>query len=155
MNVRRMNKLATVLEGLNPNPGPSETGLGFNMDYWFYDRGNVGGLNNIQRPQENLCGTTACAAGWACFLWPGDVNRSGYWKYEAGDILGLSSEQSNYLFLGDFIPEIRNQERLLSSVTPAEVATEIRRMVAEYQYGLKQARYAKRNRARRRQGVTA
>ena len=50
------------------------------------------------------CGTAACIAGWACVL-SGNIDPEDIQMANAERLLGITSNQGNYLFLVDFWPE--------------------------------------------------
>lgn len=62
------------------------------------------------------CGTTRCIGGWACLLFPKEVDR--YFSESASRILGLDHLQREKLFYQDeWPPEFRDPK-----IDPAKIA---------------------------------
>ena len=105
INTERLNKLADIIEEREDH---------FCMGTWFRP---VPGDKDLERrylamaPDEEIayvaqefelteCGTTACAAGWAVYLWPFDVPQScESWVKAGATILGLGHETARSLFV--------------------------------------------------------
>src|SRR5687767_2281501 len=101
MNHERMLKIADVIEE-NPDH--------FNMAYfaalqslkddegWF--DGRIGPHDTRLLIGANLheCGTTACIAGWAVWLWAADVNPQRTIDDEAAELLDLDMDTADELF---------------------------------------------------------
>jgi hypothetical protein len=119
---RRLIRLADLLEGMPPER--------FNMDHWMSDRDADGtvlwNLNDMSdakdMPRFPTCGTQACVAGWAAYLWRDEFIKMPASKQivqAACDILGFE-------FTSDW-----GDEDLFSSsapwTTPTEAAWELRR----------------------------
>jgi hypothetical protein len=122
MNKERMLKLADFIEALPPKQ--------FNMQFWAVNNNNVSGRRDVDPKTINphQCGTTACIAGWAVYLFakrdPVDQN---YWisfGEEAQDLLGLTLDQRENLFLSDCWGEAPEH------ITREMAAAKIRKMVA-------------------------
>lgn len=98
-NADRLRKLADVIEE-HPDR--------FDMSTWFElgdpdpDRlfSPLNGVMDVDMLAENLvCGTTACVAGWACALWPSEVQPEKGFSRNGAMILGIDSElESDMLF---------------------------------------------------------
>jgi hypothetical protein len=97
---------------------------GFNMGYWFGDGNcdiNPKGIVRDDLQPENLCFTTACAAGWLCTLYPEkakelskdrhDWNTNNFMVTIGSDLLEISESDGWELFFwsdvtrGDVSPE--------------------------------------------------
>ncbi len=144
MNVRRLNRIAKILEA-ERKPGLPK----FNMGSWidvadsFSDTVSAARESLRYRP---LCGTTACIAGYACFLYPKE--KAGSFLSSGSRILGLEESTAERLFLGRFNPEVANYTRDVATITAQEAAVEIRRMVSAY----RKQRKATRDKGRKRSG---
>jgi hypothetical protein len=88
---------------------------------------------------EGSCGTAACIAGHACFLWKNEIEQSPsgqvYWHSSAAAILGLTEEESNHIFYGRFITDDLFSDKNWAKITP-KVAADYLREVAERGYVL-------------------
>lgn len=103
MNHERILKVADVIEA-NPEH--------FSMNYFMsvdrkidrgvmeWDGGRIGPLETSLLLQQDAyeCGTTACIAGWAVWLWGAEVNPNLAVDDNAADILGLSKNVADALF---------------------------------------------------------
>ena len=98
MNIYRMNKLADYLDTVK-----EET---FNMGSFFsfekYDRDYEEALeeeiNTIVETNEWPCGTWACVAGHAIFLFKPELAGKCDWAENASSILDLSPSEADSLF---------------------------------------------------------
>jgi len=87
----------------------------------------------LEHPRRN-CGTAACAMGWSPACFPRQIEwterdgigmkdgSSRYWWGTAKKFFGLTDEEINYLFTGDFYEY---------QVSPKKVAKTIRKFVAD------------------------
>lgn len=119
MNVERMLYLADQLD--RPTD-PKLKLVHFDMSDFSTKTDEVGKALN--------CGTTACIGGHACLLF-GDPH-SVIGETEAQKLLGLTTSQANTLFYNtdDYIIH-QTWTRPFGSITPAEAAAAIRKMVEE------------------------
>lgn len=90
------DRVRKVAEAIDP--------IHFNMGWWLSnhedeacfveDIDRIGSINN--------CGTSACIAGWAVLTFKDLANPRRSIDLAAREILGLNSEDSEYLFTSDF-----------------------------------------------------
>lgn len=131
MNKERLLALADHLEKIpqldlsnsvyaSTNPTLDDAPTHFCMAKWY---------------ENYTCGTAACIAGHAVYLWKDDlpfkpdpskpIGRDEN-VYDMGkEILGLPTRQADYLFMGYWSP------RPIHAITPQEAAAELRRMAGE------------------------
>ncbi len=149
MNVRRLNRIAKILEAKR-KPGLPK----FDMSSWidvadtFDDSIEAAKASLASNP---LCGTTACISGYACFLYPKE--HTSLFLKSGARILGLDSDTAECLFLGKFDPDVTDYSKDISQITAKEAAAEIRRMVAQFRKERKAARDKGRKRSGKRKPV--
>lgn len=79
---------------------------------WFKNRG---------KRLENDCGTTACIAGWAVYLYPQDVKRGDDWVTAGARILGLEKDLARNLFV-DFNLNPKRAAKVLNGLADSKPA---------------------------------
>jgi hypothetical protein len=108
MNIERIQQLRDFLAGLPPEK--------LNMHDWFTHLGDlVAWVPDMPTYPDvvNECGTCACIAGWANFIFRDVPTSRDDFGSSARNLLGLSDEQGQLLFMAldyeghDLIPDIR------------------------------------------------
>lgn len=95
-SAERLRKLADVMEA-NPEH--------VDMKQWIILPGRLYGSTVAEVIGHDMteCGTTACAAGWAVWLWPGAIpadSVDGPISDAAQQLLGLTDDEAAVLFYG-------------------------------------------------------
>lgn len=123
MNKERLLKLAEVIEQ-NPDEfsigdwwsGAEELPIHFDFtpyqkqypDVPLWRMQTV--IDNLKMmEQTTMCGTQACFAGWAVFLWASEIDIRLYYSENARVILDLTASQAEFLFY-DFSDQSRDAQ---------------------------------------------
>lgn len=122
IHMDRLNKLADFLDKLPDN----------RFDYRYFVGGNWRGEKDLS------CGTTACAAGWACVLFPEILflnddglpdlidRKAPHASYALEVAFGLSEDEADVLFYPRVIPRSgfnHNEDDVYSLGNPGPLAT--------------------------------
>jgi hypothetical protein len=97
MNVKLLREIAKVIQ---------EKPKQFSLASWHKSKtdGVQGVLCNLPKAKQVACGTTHCIAGWAQVLAP-DRDCTVPARADGQRVLGLSNEQANRLFFGEYWPK--------------------------------------------------
>lgn len=87
--------------------------------YFSSAKGLVRWFKSRKRKLENECGTTACIAGWAVYLYPDDVARGDDWVKAGARILGLDIDTARNLFT-DFDLTPKKAANVLDGIADAK-----------------------------------
>jgi hypothetical protein len=122
MNIERMLKLADVIEE-HPDH--------FNIKVLYEDKNKqqhpTAGWSEFYQLMANAdltsCGTTACYAGWACHLWPAEVDRELDWVQAGAKLLDLPVDEAKCLFVAK-VSDAREAATLLRDLVSGEATFE-------------------------------
>lgn len=96
MNHERMLKVADVIE---ENPDHFDMKFFMKTGPDWTDRMGESSTRELVSADIYNCGTTACIAGWACWLWSAEVRHDKGVDDNAQHILGLSTDVADELFI--------------------------------------------------------